>query len=349
VWVCLVAGCWNEQLVDGAFTADQWAHFQAELLLRPKPSSACGVASLPQAAHDLGQMLFQDPTLSGNGTLSCQTCHDPKHGWIDSRVPDNVSQGATGFTKHNALTMLNLAYKLGHANANTFTWVGQFDNPGDVITKIAIPKAMGGSITQVQSAINNNYGLLQMAAFGGATPTEQTIAQAFVAYVCTDPLFTTNHTPFDHYLLGDDQASAMSDSAKRGFAVFVGRGTCIECHNGPMLTDYDFHATGAPQQGDHVVAVDNGLADTTGNAADTGKFLVPSLREVAHTGPYMHDGVFATLAEVIAFYRSGGVAAGYNGVKDPRIVPLDLDDNDARDLEAFLNALSQCDGTKCAP
>ena len=360
VWVCLVAGCWNEQLVDGAFTPDQWAHFQKELLLQPPPPDACGVGGLPSvtAAHDLGAMLFQDASLSvpappNNAAVSCQSCHDPKRAWIDSRVPDDVSQGAASFTGHNALTLLNLVYKVELGHGNAFTWIGKFGKPGDVIVNLALPKAMNTSAANVMTAIQSNpsYAALCATAFGSCTPTPdmvaQMVAQIFDAYVCTDPLFTTGHTPFDHYLLGDD--SALSDGAKRGFAVFVGRGTCIECHNGPMLTDYNFHDTGAPQQGDHVALVDNGLATTTGNTADTGKFLVPSLREVAKTGPYMHDGVFATLAEVIAFYRSGGVAAGYNGVKDPRIVPLDLDDNDARDLEEFLNALTQCDGTACAP
>ena len=352
-WVVLVASCWNEQLVDGAFTPDQWAHFQNELQLLPPPAGdPCHVAGLDPAAHDLGDMLFQDAQLSAlpNNTLvSCESCHDPKHAWIDSRVPDNVSQGATKFTKHNALTMLNLVYKFGHANANTFTWIGQYDNPGDVITKIAIPKAMNSSVTQVATVIESNptYAALYAKAFGPGTPDEQTIQQTFEAYLCTDPVFFTGLTPFDHYLRGDDQAAAMSDSAKRGFAIFVGRGTCIECHKGPMFTDYDFHATGVPQEGQNVQTTDNGLFDTTGDPADTGKFLVPSLREVAHTAPYMHDGAFDTLAEVIAFYRGGGGPPGV--AKDPRIVPLDLDDNDALDLEAFLNALSQCVEPTCAP
>jgi cytochrome c peroxidase len=148
--------------------------------------------------------------------------------------------------------------------------------------------------------------------------------------------------PFDRWLAGDE--SAVDDDVKRGFAVFVGRGLCADCHSTGRFTDLQFHTTGVPQTGLHVVA----------DAGKAGAFLTPGLRNVAQTGPYMHDGVFATLPDVIAFYRRGGDASDV--AKDPRIVPLDITDADADDLLAFLNALTgapiadqwrQCRGSVC--
>src|SRR5205085_10095276 len=114
-----------------------------------------------------------------------------------------------------------------------------------------------------------------------------------------------------------------------------GKGICIECHSGPLLSDLRCHATGVPQHGANVQASDNGCGDVTG-PADNGKFLTGQLREIAGTGPYMHDGSLATLADVIDFYRRGG---GANPNLDPVLAPLGLSQEEVRDLVAFLEAL----------
>jgi hypothetical protein len=131
-------------------------------------------------------------------------------------------------------------------------------------------------------------------------------------------------SPFDRFIRGDD--TALDEAQTRGFALFVGRAMCAECHRGGMFTDYTPHVTGVP--------------DDDPGYANTGAFFTPALRHVDKTGPYMHDGSLRTLAEVVDFYRWGGRASGYVGDKDPLMVPLDITDDDAKDLEAFLHALT---------
>lgn len=359
----MLAGCWSDDpLIDGALTADQLAHFR-DVMKRP-PLDTCALhagqldAMTCDRAARLGQELFFEPSLSTTmgsngstvyGTVSCITCHDPKAYFVDTRWPNNVSQKAVGFTKRNAPTTVDVATKFEASTTPlVFTWVGQFDSAGAVLD-LAARKAM--DVSHAQIAVNVRRSAYYANELESVFP-----GRAGVASDCDTPdhpedvdycklmtvfeayMFRLNTTsPFDRYMLGDD--SALSDDEKRGFGVFVGRGTCVECHEGPALTDDAVHVTGVAQEGPHVVP-DAGRVEVSMFTADQGAFLTASLRNVAKTAPYMHDGSLATLADVIAFYRRGGDADGYTGTKDPRIVPLDLTDADARDLEAFLRALT---------
>src|SRR5258708_38312462 len=125
--------------------------------------------------------------------------------------------------------------------------------------------------------------------------------------------------------------------------MLVGRGLGRECHSGPVVWDRPGAVPGGPGGGGEGRAKEKGGGEGTGTA-DNGKFLTGQLREIAGTAPYMHDGSLPTLAEVIDFYRRGG---GASSVKDPRIVPLDVTDDDARDLGAFLHSLTPRDATPC--
>jgi cytochrome c peroxidase len=355
--LALVAGCWSEgDLVDG-LTADQWAHLQAQLAFPPQsaidPCAAANLAAPCTNAIALASELFVDASLSSTNTMSCATCHDASDDYIDARSPNNVSLGATTWTKRNTPTLTNVAYKALLAPADqpqVFTWSGQYTSPGAVF-ELALKGPLASTDDAAAAVIlaNPDYVAKFTAAFGApaSMASSQLVAaieQAFDAYLSSSD-FLTPVTSFDRYLAGD--STAISDSAARGFAVFVGRGTCIECHSGPLFSDLQFHDTGVPQAGTNVPASDNGRADVTMNESDTSKFLTGPLRGAASTAPYMHDGSIDTLADVIAFYRSGGVAAGYGGTKDPRIVALDLTDDDAADLEAFLMTLTDCDGSAC--
>jgi cytochrome c peroxidase len=125
--------------------------------------------------------------------------------------------------------------------------------------------------------------------------------------------------------------------------MFIGKAMCIECHRGPLLSDLKFHNTGVAQFGAHVPQVDGGLGVEVQKGKPEqhlGKWLTPPLRHVEETAPYMHAGQYATLAQVIEFYRRGGDPDGFSGVKDPRMQPLEIDDDEARDLEAFLRTLT---------
>jgi cytochrome c peroxidase len=352
LWWCLilVGGCrWSDDLIDGAFTQEQWTSLQQQLAFHPPDPCAMhrDVANCP-AAQNLAHQMFYDSALTGAGTpVACVTCHDPNVAYIDSRASNAVSQGAMGPTKRNSMTLLNVGYKDVLASGrDAFTWSGGSKLPGDTrvtsfktagsVLELAVRKPMAGSIAQVALVVrtNGNYWMLYNAAFGH-DPNYDTdgavfgnLEKAFDAYLGT---LVTKPTPFDQYLAG--KVDAISDSARSGFAIFVGRGTCIECHVGPLFSDLDFHDTGVP-------GTDLGRGDVTSHDND-GEFLTGTLREIASTGPYMHNGSIATLADVIAFYRQGGAASGYVGTRDPRIQPLDLSDDDARDLEAFLRTLSQ--------
>jgi cytochrome c peroxidase len=178
----------------------------------------------------------------------------------------------------------------------------------------------------------------------------------------------SRHSPFDRFVEGD--ATALSTSARSGLKVFIGKGACNACHKSETFTDNDFHTTGVPQQvGEHVPPADSGrfvdlvkvLANPFNGAgqfsddpaagqmklnglaqsdSDTGKFRTKSLRHVAQTAPYMHNGSMQTLEEVVHFYNNGGGASDYAGTKDSRILPLNLTLEEEANLVAFLKALT---------
>jgi cytochrome c peroxidase len=354
LWWCLIlaSGCrWSEDNpIDGTFTPEQWAKLQQQLAFHPPdPCVLHGDLTNCPAAQNLAHQMFNDSALTGTGTpVACVTCHDPGDAYIDPRASNTVSQGAMGPTKRNSMTLLNDGYKDALASGHdAFTWSGGSKLPGDAratefktagsVLELAVRKPMASSIAQVAQLVraNGNYWMLYRVAFGDDPNSDpdgvvfQNLENAFDAYLGT---LATRSTPFDQYLAGN--VDAIGDTAKRGFAVFVGRGTCIECHSGPLFSDLEFHNTGVP-------GTDLGRGDVTNHHDDDGKFLTGTLREIARTGPYMHNGSIATLAEVIDFYRHGGVASGYVGTRDPRIQPLDLTDDDAQGLEAFLRTLSQ--------
>jgi cytochrome c peroxidase len=339
-----LAGCWSETLDDGVFSPDQWAKLQADLAPMPAVDGCPNGISRTDNCDGLaafGRKLFFDKALSEfrclpdagpapctprPATVSCATCHDPKNWFIDSRDPNNVSLGATGFTKRNSPTLVDAAMKESLAPQEpVFTWIGTYSSAGDVL-ELAITKAMSTTDPNLATTIRDDYFADYANEWGQLTVDDAIVfkntALSLDAYMRR--LLSTN-APFDRYLAGD--ASAISDSAKRGFAVFVGPGGCLDCHDGPLFSDLQFHNTGVPQVG---------VADT--GRDNQGTFLTPSLRQVAKTAPYMHDGVFGSLGEVIEFYRRGGDQAGFP--KDPRLVPLDITDADALDLEAFLGALT---------
>jgi cytochrome c peroxidase len=183
-------------------------------------------------------------------------------------------------------------------------------------------------------------------------------------------LVSTNFAPsaFDRMLAGDD--TAMSPSAIRGARLFVGKAACNECHRGSAFSDGKFHNIGCPQEGEHAYATDvghhSGVADVKADAfnragrfsdqsddthlrdlsvtdADLGAFKTPTLRNVAKTAPYMHDGVYGTLWDVVNHYNFGGATGAYAGTREATIAPLLLDTSEVDDLVEFLRALSDGD------
>ena len=326
----------------GEFTPEQWQGLKDSFRLDWAPA-ACDAQC--ENAAKLGQALFFEPKLSGTGTVACVTCHAVSTGagkpaWLsDLRAENAVSASATGYTRHNTISLVNVALKedLAPSDQHWFTWTGQCSSgpcmtPGIVITDIALPRAMASTPAIIGDLIRGDrfYAELYGAAYQESDDATilANVVRAFEAYMRR---LVSVDSPFDRFVQGDD--AALDDSAKRGFALFVGRALCIECHRGPLMTDYGFHVTGVEQRGLHAPLTDDGRDHT-------GAFFTATLRQTAETGPYMHDGSLQTLADVVDFYRWGGAAAGYIGEKDPRIVPLEIDDDDARDLETFLRTLT---------
>jgi cytochrome c peroxidase len=353
MWRCVcvlvvVAGCWSEApLVDGELTATQLARLRDEMKL-PELDPCAGIprGANCDAAARLGQDMFFEPALSHNAHVACVTCHDPRAWFIDTRTPNNVSLGVAKWTGRNAMATVDLVLKTdlapldeqGHRYA--FTWTGRYESPGEVMMKVALPNTMGSTMSTVVHLITSNtyYASEYLRAFPDDPNETEIISNAEIAMTAYLRRVYGLYSGFDNYMLGDD--GALSEPAKRGFGVFVGRGACIECHRGPALTDFGFHVTGVPQTGENVPLIDKGRSDVTGDPADDGKFLTPPLHDVARTGPYMHDGALASLEDVVEFYRGGGAASGYSGTKDPRIQKLDITDQDAEDLVAFLRSLN---------
>lgn len=213
-------------------------------------------------------------------------------------------------------------------------------------------------------------------AFDAMAPADQdainrvfaNIGKALAAYERRLVSNAFQPSAFDRMLAGDD--TAMTDAAIRGARLYIGKAACDECHRGPMFADQKFHNIGVPQTGEHAFETDLGryqgiptvkgslfnragafsdafddsqLRDLAARPADIGAFRTPTLRNVAKTGPYMHDGVYATLGEVIDHYNRGGGMGDFSGTQEVTISPLLLDGQETSDLEEFLRSLADGD------
>jgi cytochrome c peroxidase len=187
---------------------------------------------------------------------------------------------------------------------------------------------MTGSEIEARLAADTAYIRRFRHAYGEGPITLEGVIKALATYQRT---LVSHRAPYDRWVAGED--GALSSEAKRGAVLFLGAKTdCRQCHVPPLFTDEGFHNTGldsAPQ--------DLGRAAVTGRASDAGRFKTPTLRNIELTGPYMHDGRFQTLGEVLQHYNAGG---GPHANKDPRIRPLGLTPGELADLAAFLESLT---------
>ena len=267
--------------------------------------------------------------------------------------------------------------------ARVFAWTGKYPTAGEVL-QIAGPNAMNSKAPTVAIAIAavDVYRDRYFQLFGGSpdrcTLNPRDPASFESEYTCDEcatggPLCHTagvvftnvatvfdaylrqldsTDSPFDRYVASDvvdgrttAEIAGFAEAERRGLAVFIGKGMCIDCHTGPLLSDLEFHNTGIPQTGPNVLAIDKGLGeemdlDPAFRDQRLGEFLTPPLRHVAETAPYMHAGQLDSLSSVIEYYRRGGSPDGFVGIKDRRIQPLEITDDEARDLEAFLRSLT---------
>lgn len=276
------------------------------------------------AKIELGKQLYFDGRLSKNNAISCAFCHNPGTGFADPRQTSIGVGGGVGGRQSPTVynTGLNhVQFWDGRARSLEEQAIGPIHNPVEMAETHEHVVAKLGKIKGYQQ---------QFKAVFGTDVNLQGIAEAIAAYERT--VLSTN-SAFDRYVLGDQKA--MDEGAVRGMALFKGKARCILCHNGPNFTDNQFHNLGVPQVGP--MKEDLGRFVVSRAEKDRGAFKTPTLRSITETAPYMHDGAFKTLEEVVEFLDQGG---GSNPNLSPLAKPLNLTAEEKSDLVAFLKALA---------
>lgn len=281
----------------------------------------------------LGKKLFFDPILSANQTQACADCHAPENAFTD---PDRFSDGINGILgNRNSMPLFNLAWNYDEK----FLWDGSaFSLEHQAFSPVRDPIEMAETWSNVEQKLQSHteYPELFEQAFGTKQIDSTLITKAIAQFERT---LISSNSKFDKFLLGE---ATLTPQELNGFNVFMdeNRGDCFHCHgseNNPLWTDNLFHNNGLDR-----AFSDLGLGAVTGDPADNGKFRSPSLRNLAFTAPYMHDGRFATLEDVINHYSEGLQPS-------PTIDPLmkkiaqggvQLTPEDKADLKAFLLTLS---------
>jgi len=329
---CLLGVTLGAALV-AAFTLDERATISVGSLGLP-PLISPRDNPLTPAKVSLGRRLFFDKRLSADNSISCATCHDPAYGFSD---PHTVSVGVKGRPgERNSHTVLNTAYitplmwdgratTLEEQSLLPFLSPSEFDLPVELA---------------VQKLRRNGYSDMFKRTFGEDV-TVDNLAKALAAYQRS---LAAGDSPFDRYIFHKD-AGAISAEAQRGFDVFL-QAKCDACHlimtpglhpfalNHVIFTDGKFHNLGV---GADRNPEDPGRFEVTKENQDWGRFRTPTLRNVALTAPYFHDGSMATLADVVDFYDRGG---NPNRNLDPAMRPLHLSATQKRDLVQFLQSLT---------
>ncbi len=289
----------------------------------------------------LGKLLFFDPIVSGQNNMSCAHCHHPDHGFADGRKL-SMGYGGTGIGPdrtgghelgRHAPTLWNAAYHKWQF------WDGRADDleeqaKGPITNEHEMGEKPDVLVKELQAI--PEYVTAFQKVFGG-TPEEavtfDNVAKAVAAFERTLLSFNSK---FDRYAAGDP--NALNEQERSGMKVFRSlKRECFECHNFPTFADDTFRVIGVPDAGEH----DRGRAGVPGEGPD-GAFKTTSLRNIALTAPYMHNGAFATLEDVIKFYAKGGGRGEPNppAGMDDKIGKFEITDAEIADLVAFLNALT---------
>lgn len=302
---------------------------------------------------ELGKMLFFDRRLSGDGTMSCATCHIPDLGFGDGQsIGLNYP---TTRNWRNTQTLINVAYQkfLFHD--------GRVESLEDqALFPIMSAFEMNQNLDYLEEEIRSVPEYLERfrKVFGSEDTSRERIGMAIAAFERT---LVSRNAPLDRYLDGDD--GALTPAAKRGLAVFTGKGKCVDCHYGTALIDNRFHALDVPEHPDfqqdprvaatrRFVAKVNHFEKFRTLKEDPGRYLItkrdedwkafrtPTLRDISNTGPYMHNGIFETLEETIEFHDRGEAKA---------LTPLGLSADDKADLVLFLKEALTGEGLSVRP
>lgn len=275
----------------------------------------------------LGKKLFFDPILSIDQSISCASCHKPEFAFADSAA---FSTGIYGRkTGRNTPSILNMSGR------DVFFYDGRAKTlEAQTLMPIQHPDEMGLPIPEAVKRLNASptYKNLFHKIYKKA-PSAKLLADAIAAYERT---LETSNTDWDIYAKGN--YSVLNAAAKRGKKVFMEDGKCFDCHFGPDFTGDEFRNIGLY---DDKALTDKGRYNFTKNPQDLGKFKVPGLRNIALTGPYMHNGMFKTLKEVIEYYDNPSKFVAHPINPDSLLAkPLNLTDAQKSDLEQFLLALT---------
>ena len=273
----------------------------------------------------LGELLFNENILSLDSSVSCASCHKPEFGFADTVA---FSYGINyKLTSRNTPSVLNMKFR------DKLFWDGRAASLEEQsLMPIANPDEMGLPITEAVKRLNKNsyYKNLFIKIFK-EKPNKKNLASAFAAYEKT---LETWNTKFDKAI---DEKDTLTESEERGRELFIGdKAKCFECHSGFDFTDDDFKNIGL-YNGNN----DAGRYTITKKKSDLGKFKTPGLRNVAVTAPYMHDGRFKTLEEVVEFYNNPGSFVP-NAVNIDTLLeaPLGLSKQEKADLVAFMKTLT---------
>lgn len=308
--------------------------------------------SMSEAKVQLGRRLFYDTRLSGTGTFACASCHAQAHAFTDGR---GRAAGSTGqLHARSTMTLTNVAYNasFGWADSATRTLEAQMAVP--MFNEHPIELGLKGREAEVMArfAADPETALHFREAFP-QDPNPISVATTIKAIAAFERTIVSGNSALDRYLYRDDR-TALTAPAVRGMRLFFSeRLSCSECHGGFNLSgpsdhegalpvELKFHNTGLYDMDGKGAypPVDRGLIDLTGIEEDMGRFRAPTLRNIALTTPYMHDGSLPTLEAVVAHYASGGRPSRY---RHPRLKGFTISARETADLIAFLNSLTDHD------
>jgi cytochrome c peroxidase len=386
----------------GFFSKDQLLELEEFGPLGDVPESPTNRVAKNDEAARLGQFLFFEEGLSGNGEVSCATCHQPDYGFAD---PRKLSVGFSKTNRH-APTLLNVAYN------KWYFWDGRADTLwAQVHTPLEAPNEHRVSRVEVAHFIDNSPEIEKAykSIFGKLPELQNTdkfpdrgrpvpdnpdhpehqkwramsdearyavnevmanVGKAIAAY---ERKLVSKNAPFDRFMRGlragdESKIQALSDPAKRGLELFIGKADCNECHTGPFLSDRSFHNLGLPRRAwletkdpgryEGISTLKNDLFNAVGRFSDApdstaaketefvaqkpmnrGQFKTPTLRNVEKTAPYMHGGHFETLEEVVEFYADLEPQPQL-GHREESLETFELTESEKDDLIAFLKSLS---------
>jgi cytochrome c peroxidase len=296
-------------------------HSVAELAVLPSAVEVPSDNPTTTRKVELGKQLFFDPRLSGDNRMSCATCHLPDKAFGDG-LPVGIGRDGKKLAR-NTQTLINVAFY------SSYFWDGRAKSLEEqALIPLQSPDEMNQDpelLVRELAAVPEYIDQFQ-EVFGRPIHAED-ITRALAAFQRT---MIAGQSPFDRYLAGDKQA--LSKKAREGLRLFQGDAGCIRCHNGPLLSDGKFYRIG--------IGNDQGHGLVTGRNDDRYKFRTPSLRNVAETGPYFHNGSRESLYDVVEYYYRNAPSQGPDGLELDIQPLLGQSFSDIESLAEFLKSLS---------